>query len=262
MDQGSARRVPGTADARSRSVVRTTPSALLAIAVLGCQIGKEPEPEPAPRQYEHDRIVRLHMHENFNLLRAIEKLLIRGKLEEATMLARAISEAPDEPALGRWAPHAMRVRELAAALARAPNTDEALRREARLAVACAGCHEETGVVLELGAVPPLPPDQPTIEARMARHLWATDRLWEATISGAMEPWTKGLDVLAASPLPFRDSLDDRAGLARKLQQLADQARTGKALDSLAERGRAYGEILTVCASCHTTTVVPKLPSER
>lgn len=235
---------------------------LLAIAVASCQTATgDPEPPPKVR-FEHDMMVRFHMHENFDLLRSIEKLLIRGKLEEATAFATAISNAPDEPGLGPWAAKAARVRELSASLARSPTVDEACRREARLAVACAACHADAGVMPMFDSSIPAPPDRPTIEARMARHVWATDRLWEAVVGGADESWTKGLDVLGASPLPFRTSLDDRRGLARQLQQLAVGARKRASTSDLAERGQTYGEILTVCVTCHTTPVVTKLPSER
>ncbi len=97
---------------------------------------------------------------------------------------------------------------------------------------------------------------------MARHVWATDRLWEAVVGGGDEPWLKGLDVLSATPLPFRTGLDDRTKLAKQLQQLADGARKRKTMDTIAERGRIYGEILTVCATCHTAAPVTRLPSEK
>ncbi|MBL0215272.1 MAG: hypothetical protein IPQ07_15470 [Myxococcales bacterium] len=236
---------------------------LLVLALVGCQAASAGEPPPPPSaRFEHDMMVRFHMHENFDLLRAIEKLLIRGKLDEATALARAISEAPDEPGLGPWSAHATRVRDLAAALSRSPSVDEACRRSARMAVACAGCHAETGVVPQLSSIPTIPPDKSTVEARMARHVWATDRLWEAVVGGGDEPWLKGLDVLSATPLPFRTGLDDRTKLAKQLQQLADGARKRKTMDTIAERGRIYGEILAACATCHTAAPVTRLPSEK
>ncbi len=207
-------------------------------------------------------MVRFHMHENFDLLRAIEKLLLRGKRDEATALARAISEAPNEPGLGELEVHAIRVRDLAAALARAPSIDEACAREARLAVACAGCHTATGVMPVLSAVPALPPDKSTIEARMARHVWATDRLWEAAVSGGDEPWVKGLEVLSAAPLPFRGPMEDRSALAKQLQRLASSALKRKTTDSLNERGRAYGEILTVCATCHMASAATSISPQK
>jgi len=228
----------------------------------GCSTADAKDPEPPAKRFEHDMMVRFHMHENFDLLRAIEKLLLRGKREEATALARAISEAPDEPGLGELEVHAIRVRDLAGALGRAQSIDEACAREARLAVACAGCHAATGVVPALSTVPTLPPDKPTIEARMARHVWATDRLWEAAVGGGDEPWAKGLEVLAAAPLPFRPGMDDRAGLAKQLQRLASTALKRRTTEDLAARGRAYGEILTVCATCHMATAATTLPAQR
>lgn len=218
-----------------------------------CTVAEAKDPPPPPSRFEHDMMVRFHMHENFDLLRAIQKLLIRGKRDDAVALARAIAEAPDEQGLGELEPYAVRVRELAAALAQAPTIDEACTREARLAVACAGCHAETGVVPAMSTLPPLPADKPTFEARMARHMWATDRLWEATVGGGDEPWAKGLEVLAATPLPFPSAGDNRAGLAKQMQRLAKTALARKKTDTLADRGRSYGEILTVCATCHAAT---------
>lgn len=197
-------------------------------------------------------MIRYHMHENLDLLRAVEKLLLRDNLADATALARAIAESPDEPGLGKLGTQATKVRELAADLARAPSVDEACRRVARMAVACASCHTATGVTPELSTVSVLPADKPTLDARMARHVWATDHLWAGIIGGGDEPWTKGLDVLAATPLPFRVTLDDRAGLASQLQALAVTARKRVGKDDLTERGRVYGEILAVCTSCHAS----------
>ncbi len=207
-------------------------------------------------------MVRFHMHENFDLLRGIEKLLLRGKLPDATRLARAIAEAPDEPGLGTWAVQATKVRDLAAALGRASNLDEACKREVRLAVACAGCHADTGVTTQPTTMPVLPPDSPTIEARMARHLWATDRLWEAIVMGGDDLWKQGLDVLAATPLPFSSGAYGRTGFAKRLQQLATGARKRSAQDDLSARGHVYGEMLTVCVGCHTAPADVALPSAK
>jgi hypothetical protein len=224
------------------------------LALAGYQVadaGKDPPPRPPTSvRFEHDMMVRFHMHENFDLLRAIEKLLVRGKLDEAKALASSIANAPEEPGLEPWTTESALVRQRAEMVAVAPSVDEALRREARLAEACAGCHLNAGVVPEFKGAPAIPPDKPTIEARMARHLWASDRLWEGLIGDADESWRAGLDVLAATPLPFSQVGGDRATLARELQRKADEARTSNATDKLADRARAYGEILVTCAACH------------
>jgi cytochrome c553 len=203
--------------------------------------------EPPAKRFEHDMIVRFHMHENFDLVRAVEKLLVRGKLAEAQNLASAIARAPDEPGLAPFAPQAIEVRARASAVASATSVDEALRAEAKLAAACASCHVEAGVMPEFRSAAQAPPDKPSVEARMVRHLWATDRLWEGLVGDADDSWRAGLDVLATTPLPWKTLDKDRVPLGKQLQRLADDARKGTHDD----RARAYGEILVTCAACHS-----------
>lgn len=256
-------------------------ASLLAVLAAGCQPSDaqvppsrtpappkaKPLPQPAPRparpqtmpvipprdlpppRVDYDAM-RFHMHQNFDLLRAIERLLIRGKLEDARRFAEAIAAAPEPPAHGPWAAHTVLVRERAAALARSTKIDEACDREAKLAAACAGCHVELGVATEFRTHPPVPPDQPTVEARMLRHRWAADRMWEGMIGGADEPWRAGLEVLAAPPLAWSAFAPGRAAYAKQLRVLAENARRNPRLE-LEGRATAYGEMLATCAACHT-----------
>ena len=214
----------------------------------------EEGPPAAPStsaRFEHDMMVRFHMHENLGLLRAIEKLLNRGRLDDAKQLARAISDAPDEPGLGPWAAYATTVRDHAARLAAASGLDEACRREAQLAGACSNCHTASGAAPEFRSPGRVPPDESTIEARMARHLWATDRLWEGVVGGADDAWADGLDVLAATPLSSPSFAGPRLSFAGQLHTLADRARQRRKTDGPGDRAQSYGEILVVCAGCHT-----------
>jgi cytochrome c553 len=229
-------------------MTRRTLAASLALLAAVCSHGVADAPK-TPERFERVDVQRLHMHENFDLLRAIERLLIVGKLDEAKRFAAAISEAPDAPAHGPWAAQVVAVRDRAATLARATTLEQACRLEASLAGACAECHAETGVAPEF-RVFPVPPDKTTLEARMLRHRWAADRMWEGIVGGADEPWRAGLDVLAATPLDWGPASSDRAIHARTLQRLADQARR-QTKPSIATRTAAYGEILVTCASCHT-----------
>ncbi len=237
---------------------------LVAMAfVTGCQLSLadaprgEPTELPAPKRFEQDMMMRFHMHENFDLLRAIERLLIRGQLDEAKRFAAAIAQAPDEAGLGSWTALAIVVRERAATLARAKTVGEGCRLVANLAAACAGCHVDAAVSPELRVYPPAPADRPTIEARMARHRWAADRMWEGIVIGAAEPWRAGLDVLAAAPLDWNEISPKRAPFGRELERQAQRARRRKPNDSFTDRATAYGEILATCAGCHTTSTAAK-----
>jgi cytochrome c553 len=211
-----------------------------------------PPPPPPSVRFEHDMLVRFHMHENFGLLRAIEKLLLRGNLDDARALASGIAAGPDEPGLSQFAAQATLVRTRAEILARATRLDDACRAEARVADACAGCHAAAGAVPQFRPPAPVPHDAPSMEARMKRHLWATDRLWEGIVGGDQESWRTGLDILAASPTPEMQPTPERAKLARRMQQLADAARRGNRTDAPVERATSYGEILVTCASCHAS----------
>jgi hypothetical protein len=211
----------------------------------------DPAPSPAQR-FERDMMTRFHMHASFDTVRGIERLLIRGKLDDARYFAQVLATAPDAPGLAPWASQIALVRQRAAAVAAAPGIDEACRREAQLAAACASCHADASAAPEFQPPPTLPADQPTVAARMARHQWAADRIWEGMVGEADDAWRAGLDVLAAAPLSWPTLGSDRAGLARRLQQLADQARH-PARSDLAERTRLYGELLVTCAACHTAT---------
>jgi cytochrome c553 len=194
------------------------------------------------------------MYRSFDLVRAIERLLVRGNIEEARALALSIASAPEPAAFEPWARQLALVRKRATELAAATFVDDACMRAARLAEACATCHLETDAVARFAQVPELPADQPTIEARMQRHRWAADRLWEGMIGYADQPWRAGLDVLAETPLPFGVIGEQRIMIGRRLQVIADEARRRPTAerDSLAARTETYGEILATCAGCHAT----------
>ncbi len=206
--------------------------------------------EAPTARFEHDMLVRMHMHENFGLVRAIERLLLRGKLEETRSLARSLAIAPDEPGLAAWAKQTMRVRERAAELANAKTLDAGFVAESKLAIECANCHVATAATPAFGSPAEPPPDQDTVTARMARHLWAADRLWEGMIGPADDSWQAGLSILAQPPLAATEMSDARGRFARQLQRLAATARKSTSTDK--ERSATYAQLLTQCAACHTS----------
>jgi cytochrome c553 len=219
--------------------------ALIGLVACATSVADPPKQTPEHR-FERAMMSRFHMHQNFDLVRAIERLLIRGKLEEAKRFAAAIASAPEEPGLDAWRTYTIQVRERAGAVARAKDVDDAVRKVALLGGACGNCHGATAVSTEFDNIPKLPLDKQTIEARMLRHRWATDRLWEGLVGNSEIAWGQGLDVLAATPL---DEPADRAKLARQLQRIAAEARRPSA-GPLVDRAIVYGEILSTCASCH------------
>jgi hypothetical protein len=85
---------------------------------------------------------------------------------------------------------------------------------------------------------------------MARHVWAVDRLWEGLVGADDTRWSRGLAVLSDAPLPFT-TLRDGPRLATELQRRARAQLDTRATTLSDDRGAAYGEILSICAGCHS-----------
>lgn len=203
-------------------------------------------PPVLPVRPGHDDVVRDHMRASYDLARGVEQLLLRGDLRAARSLAHVLANTP-VPAGAAFAAQEDAVRDRAADVARAPDIDEALRAEARLAAACAGCHRAAGAFPDRGPRPPAPPDDDSIDAQMARHRWAAAMLWDAAIGGSDQAWQAGLDVLAEAPLDW-PGRSDRARYARWLQESAAAAR-GRWIDPVM-RAHVHGDLLVACAACH------------
>jgi len=206
---------------------------------------------PAPARFENPAIGRFHMRMHFRDLRRIEQLLLAGKLEDATALAPGLIAQIDDPGLARWKVHAKEVANAAVELAFAPGLDEALRRAPRIASACASCHADAQGKPVFPAPPPPLTDTSTAAARMARHVWATLRLWEGLVGPSDDRWVLGLQVLAATPLPFT-ALSDAPQLAAHMQQVARAQLATRPTAGLDDRAAAYGELLVTCAACHAS----------
>ncbi|MFN0246380.1 MAG: hypothetical protein ACKV2T_05705 [Kofleriaceae bacterium] len=210
-----------------------------------------PPPAPAPEKpsFERGMMIRFHMHENYGMLRAIERLLLRGKLDNAKFLAQGIGEAPEEPGLSAFATHEAQVRIRAQDVVRAKDLDQAIRRTALLVDACAGCHAASGQLPELGIPSGPPPDRDSLDARMARHRWAADQLGAGILASDDKAWTSGLELLASAP-PLAQLTKEQAVFGKRLQQTAKSTLKAKSVRGEA-RADAYGNLLVICASCHT-----------
>ncbi len=256
--------MPASVACAARSPARLACAFLAALAAVSCHDTRDPAaldsadrlaerhaaPAAAPpaaerTRFERPAMVRFHMQRHFDDLRTIERQLIAGQLDEARARAHLLARPASDPGIAAWAPEVRQVVDAALALEAAPSLDEACRREPRVSAACAGCHLRTQATPVFPPPPPLPDDRPTRDARMARHLWATDRLWEAMVGGSEPAWRSGLAVLAGTPLPFTDS--DLSRIARRLQ---DVARAELSPATAADHAAAYGELLVTCTGCH------------
>ena len=243
--------------------------AILLLAFAGCgspALGNpDPPPDqpPAPVRVQKPSTVMFQMHRHFDDLREVQRLLVSGKLQEARTRAYLLTRPSSDPGLRPYAIEIDRFVDAARQLVVSPDLDTALRREANVALACAECHARTRQTVLFAPPPRLPDDAPTAAARMARHQWAVDRLWEGLVAGSARPWRAGLDVLAVTPLPYSPgTLAPKLG--RRLQQTAREAieDVEAQRETLQSRAHRYGELLVVCAGCHATqgpALAPKKP---
>ena len=85
---------------------------------------------------------------------------------------------------------------------------------------------------------------------MQRHVWATERLWEALVVPSSKSWDEGAKALSVSPFPpevlARGGVHARSA-ATDFGKLTARAPAAKSTE---ERARLYSELLLTCGVCH------------
>ena len=245
---------------------------VIAWAACGSRMAGEEPParvsaaqfEPAPDvtlPAEHDAgaapepAIEYQMRGHFDAVRDIELALIRNRLDLARLHARELERAPSRPGAASWEQAMIAMRQSAARLADAQTIAEAIPRATELAAQCASCHQSTGAVATF-AWRPEPDDDGTAAARMQRHQWAAERVWQGLVGPSDQMWQQGMTILATTPLVASeltadpDLLPEVERLSRELSERAHRARL---IDRASQRQAAFADILEVCASCHALT---------
>ena len=224
--------------------------ALLLAILAGCSQARAGDERADTGRVKH------HMRQRIEDLRTIERMLVAGKLEEAKTLAFMLTRPAD---LVPEDPNTRALTLAAGALVNARTIDEALYAAARTASACARCHVATQNVPVFKMPSQAPPDRPAMDAQMARHQWAADRLWEGIVGASDAHWRAGLYVLATSPLPHTTT--KAPDIALRMQQLARKALDEPA-PTLDARAETYGDLLVTCAACHSAPLTRAQPRRR
>jgi hypothetical protein len=189
------------------------------------------------------------MKSHFTQVATIRAAVVAGNIDGAIEPARLIVEMQGVDTLPKvWRSS---VRELQAASARirqTPDLPGAAGAVADIGMTCGGCHVELNGPKVKVKEPPV--DGSSVAARMKRHLWATERLWEGLYGPSDEAWAAGAKVLATERLP--DEVLEPGGVHAK--SLAGRffklANTAVATKDGEKRARAYASLLATCAPCH------------
>lgn len=198
-----------------------------------------------------------HMHEHLRQISAIKAFIIAGQLEDLREPAMWLAEHETAPGLpDHWKPYVAEMRRYARQVGSARHLGIAAASVSQMARVCGDCHQASGVSVAFGDDESPPEDVHSIVTQMQRHLWAADRMLEGLIGPSDVAWGRAADALAEVTLRPSD-IARTAGQEPLVNVLATRARTlgedcGQAVSS-GLRSALYGELLSVCASCHGVT---------
>ena len=202
------------------------------------------EPPGTPRE----RLMRAHFKETA----VVRDAVIRGALSEAVAPASALAKmegiGPIQPS---WKPSIDALQAASRRISQSPDIPGASAAIADIGVACGTCHAGAGGPKVKIEAPPTP--DKTLASRMQRHVWATERLWEALYVPSDPSWKAGVDALAADPFP-KEVLDKGGVHARSAAgRFKTLAATAGAAKKIEDRAKAYASLLETCSACHQAT---------
>ncbi|MFO0709438.1 MAG: hypothetical protein U0353_06340 [Sandaracinus sp.] len=193
------------------------------------------------------------MQGHFSRAASAHDALVRADLEQAREDMAWLAtheEGMDIPEPLR--PRLAEMQAEAAHFGEATTLTEAATAYARTLARCGACHAAAHSGPEI-AQPPLPEGE-TAEARMRRHQWASDRMFDGLVMANADVFRQGNDALTSAPLtqgelPGTETQppEQVVALTTHVQTLGREA--AQATDDDA-RASIYGRYLATCATCH------------
>ena len=231
------------------------PAVLLLLTACSDRTTPEAEVDSASSEYPRE-VLQAHMKDHFFKATEMQVAVINGDLAAVREPAEWMSEHANSAAMPEeWEPYAGAMHTWALRAVEADNIVVAAEATAAMGAACGNCH--VALKAEVGfAVEQAPPPGEGAVPHMARHAWASGRMWEGLIAPSGVVWDGGAEVLAEAPLA-------PAELSADLEVLAEVSEMEGALHALGgdavglteaeDRARVYGEFLATCAACHDKT---------
>jgi cytochrome c553 len=208
-------------------------------------------PKPAPADETgtpRERLMKTHFKETA----VVRAAVIKGSLNEAVAPAEALTKmeglgTPDK----KWQPALEALQNASRRIGQSPDIPGAAAATADIGVACGSCHRVAGGPKVTVESPP--PVDKTLQSRMRRHVWATERLWEALYVPSDASWKAGTDALSGDPFP-KEILDKGGVHSRsagaKFKSIVATAGSKKKVE---DRAKVYASLLETCSACHVST---------
>jgi hypothetical protein len=242
---------PPVASSEPAPETTTTPEAApVATDTAETQESAPAEPkktEEAPGTPEQ-KLMRAHFSESEEIRQAI----IDGNISATSKPAQALGNMKS---LGKakpgWKPAMSALQKAAQRFGQSPDLPSAAAAVADIGVACGRCHRSSNAVkLEIGSPPA---EGKTIESRMKRHAWASNRLWEGLYAPSDAAWEAGAKALTGDPFP-KDVLK-KGGVHARSAAATFKSLVGEAAAKRApgDRAQLYASLLETCSACHMAT---------
>ncbi|MBT8461555.1 MAG: hypothetical protein KJO44_03460 [Gemmatimonadetes bacterium] len=233
----------------------TLPAVLLLL--MACSDRSTPEAEVDTVSSEYPReVLQAHMKDHFFKATEMQVAVVNGDLAAVREPAQWMADHANSAAMPtEWEPHAEAMHAFALQAAEAPDLAAAAAATASMGAACGDCHLALGA--EVGfAVEAAPPVGEGTGSHMARHAWASGRMWEGLLAPSGVVWDGGAEVLAEAPLAPAELSADLEVLAEVSEMEGEIHAMGTEAIGLTvqeDRARLYGQFLATCAACHDMT---------
>lgn len=202
-------------------------------------------PDAPPAGTPLDRIMQAHFQDALLIRQAV----IAGKLEDTVEPAQALARARDLDHLPEgWRGFVERMQEVAGRIEDSTLGSRAAAATADLGVSCGLCHQQRGG--PQASREPAPGAGTSIESRMRRHAWATERLWEGLYVPSDDAWNAGAKALSSEPFPAEISKDGGVSARSAASDFARLVVKAPAQRIPRDRAALYAELLLTCGSCH------------
>lgn len=198
------------------------------------------------------------MADHFAQTVVIRDAVIWGKLGQAVKPAQNLAEMDVKKLPQQWHVSMDQLQRAAKRIMEGADVQEIAAATADIARACGHCHGSAGGP----KIEPTPPPDATgsVAARMKRHRWAMDRLWEGLYGPSPAAWTAGASALELDP--FSKEVLEPGGVHAKSAASTFNT-SAKALSKAKtpdDRAAAYAKMISSCAPCHEALKVKPTPT--
>ena len=197
-----------------------------------------------------------HMFAHFDRAGEVHEALVKGDLNRAKGAAEWIVTHQD-PRGSRASPpeYQSAMERFAGQVSVSQDLAAAAKAAAHMGQACGDCHRVNDVEPRF-LVGTAPPGGSGPEAEMARHIWASERMWEGLVGPGDHAWRSGAEALRSGwldPQQVVSNPEDRPRIRELVRQVYDLGTQAQSTTDSEARAELYGAFLNTCNECHVLT---------